>query len=143
MRFNRGSYQTQNNGLNIWIIWISFLKAFYTLRRRFRSWTWYEFLFCDWRGSIRLFVKWPRSTCEDDIYKLSVEVQLILYRLIEHGANIPDGIGFTKSLYNGEDKNVLSSSLFWRFQCRNKHFVFLLTVTRSFLTNSIDSWKQE
>ncbi|CAO3701587.1 unnamed protein product [Rhizopus microsporus] len=62
----------------------------------------------------------------DGLFKLSVEIQHILNRLVEHGANIPDifsmlvygqlfklymiqlqllrgSIGCTKSLYNDED----------------------------------------
>ncbi|KAI9243517.1 hypothetical protein BY458DRAFT_561199 [Sporodiniella umbellata] len=51
-----------------------------------------------------LEVKCPRSTCKDDLYKLSVEMQLILNRFIENGANSPAvyGVlvyGFSCSIY--------------------------------------------
>lgn len=51
-----------------------------------------------------LEVKCARSTCKDDLYKLSVEMQLILNRFIEHGANSPTvyGVlvyGFRCSIY--------------------------------------------
>jgi hypothetical protein len=34
-------------------------------------------------------VKCPNSTCEDDLFKLSIEMQYILNRFVEHGANNP------------------------------------------------------
>ncbi|KAG2198297.1 hypothetical protein INT47_003010 [Mucor saturninus] len=76
----------------------------------------------------RIFITIDGCFNEDDLYKLSVKMQLILNRFIEHCANSPAVYGVlvyglqlldlqnelscTKSIYNGEDKNVISSSLF-------------------------------
>lgn len=40
-------------------------------------------------------VKCPNSTCAEDFFKLSIEMQLVLNRFIEHGANNPVVYGVT------------------------------------------------
>lgn len=48
-------------------------------------------------------VKCPNSTCGDDLFKLSIKVQFILDRFVEHGAHNPiiyDVLVYGKWLHN-------------------------------------------
>ncbi|KAL0090768.1 hypothetical protein F4703DRAFT_1970026 [Phycomyces blakesleeanus] len=65
-------------------------------------------------------VKCPNSTSDDDLFKLSIEMQYTLNRLVEHGVDNPDVYGVL--VYKprcSEDFHVIINTMSSFFQLRN------------------------